>query len=130
VSDRLTEARTALETHRDASDAGEASPSLFDAVQERDAAIASTTETWRGQVLDELDQHLDRLARERETFTVDDLRDVLPAHLTDGVDQRVLGSTFTRAVRRKVIKPIGFTASRRRHAAPIRVWQSAVCDAA
>jgi hypothetical protein len=127
VSDRLTEARTALETHRGKSTAPKV-PNLFDAVVERDVAIASVTRTYRGDILDELDEHLTRLAHDRETFTVDDLRDRLPDHLAQGIDLRVLGSTFSRAARRKVIRPIGYTASRRRHAAPVRLWASQVVD--
>jgi hypothetical protein len=129
MSDRLAEAKAAIAQHRAQSvHDGADFPSLFDAEQERDTAIAAIADTYRGQLLDELDEHLERLAHQRQTLTVDDLRDVLPTHLTNGLDLKVLGSTLTRAARRKVIRAAGYAPSRRRHAAPVRVWESQVCD--
>jgi hypothetical protein len=125
-SDRLTEAQAALAWHRSSSTRG--TRTLFDAIEERDAAIASIADTYRGELLDELDDVLERLCGARSTFTVDDLRDALPEMLTVGVDLKVLGAVLRRAAQRGAIKAIGYTASRRRHSAPIRVWQ--VCDAA
>jgi hypothetical protein len=123
MSDRLAEAKAAIAHHR-SSTMVETPKSLFDAIEERDTAIASTADTWRGQVLDELDQALAEVARKLETFSVDDLRDALPESLTAGVDLKVLGAVLRRAAQRGAITAVGYTASRRRHAAPVRVWKS------
>lgn len=90
---------------------------------ERDTAIAAVALTWSGEATQALDALLERIARERATFTADDLHDALQADLT-GVDMRLLGSVLTRAAKRGVIRAGGYQPSRRRHASPIRQWIS------
>jgi hypothetical protein len=97
------------------------------AAVERDEAIARMEDTYRGDLLRELDRRLEELAQARAELDVDDFRDSLvdlPG--IDGIDLRCLGSVFTRAARRGVLEAVGYTPSRRRHKSPLRLWRSLV----
>lgn len=71
---------------------------------------------------------IERTARLRSTFTSDD---VWEAGLEPPPEPRALGAAFTKAVRLGYIERTGtFTTTRRssRHAAPIAVWRSRICE--
>lgn len=127
MSDRLREAKGALEAHRTTSSRRKEVPNLFDAETARDASVSSVGDTYRGELLAELDQTLERVAGRMTVFTIDDVRDEMTAtHVAAGVDLRVLGAVVRRAAKRGRIRPVGYRPSRYRHASPLRLWQ--VCD--
>lgn len=71
---------------------------------------------------------IERTARLKARFTSDDVWD---AGLEAPREPRALGAAFTKAVKLRLIERTGeFTTTRRssRHAAPIAIWRSLVCE--
>ena len=100
---------------------------LFTAFAERDEAMEradlhANTE-WKSTV-EAVILHLGRM---RPTFTSDDVWDYLEAHhKVDTHEPRALGPILTALAKTKTIRATGdYTPSRRRHAAPIRIWTTA-----
>jgi hypothetical protein len=127
TSDRLNAAKDELARWRVSQ--SPSSPSPFDAERERDEAIRRTQENHRGELLGELDQAVESLARSAPQFTADDLREHLGS-LADSVDLRVVGGVLRRAANRGIIAAHGYAPSRYRHGSPLVVWRSRICDAA
>jgi hypothetical protein len=133
VSDRYDAAKAVLEEHR-RSQVG-LSPNLFDpceevinAANERDRAIASVANSWRGDVTKTISAIIDDLARAKSEFSVDDIRDRL--HLPDTVDLRVIGAVLRAKARAGDLEAVGYTPSRYRHASPVRLRRgSRACTA-
>jgi len=95
---------------------------IEDAHQERDAAMAQVQEhtdpTWATKT-----EAIIRALVADGDFTADDVWDDLAkAGVTAPHEPRALGPILKRLIRAKVIQPMGYTESRRRHGAPIRVY--------
>ena len=99
-------------------------PTIFDAIRERDQAIASidanTVETFKQCAR----QAILNVGRMRPHFTSDHVWDWLQTH--DSVqahDNRALGAVMSKLHKDKLIRPTGdYVPSKRRHMSPIRVW--------
>jgi hypothetical protein len=127
MSDRLAEARLALDNHRASLSTVVESPSLFDAQAAADEAIARIEDSHRGALLAELDAAIENLAHQVPQFTADDCREHI-GQLAAAVDLRVLGGVLRRAANRGLIRADGYAPSRYRHGSPLVVWRSCVHD--
>lgn len=65
-----------------------------------------------------------RLARERDTFTSDDLHDLLETEGAPTLESKLVGALFLHASRRGEIEAVGWATSTRpsRNSGPVRVW--------
>jgi hypothetical protein len=102
-------------------------PDLFTAFAQRDEALERVDrhadDTWKATV----EAVVIHLARMRPTFTADDVWAYLAAHHDVSTHEpRALGAVLQKLTKSGKIKPTGgFAPSKRRHAAPIRLWSAA-----
>ena len=105
----------------------ESNRDLFTAFAERDEAMeradAHADTEWKTTV-EAVILHIGRM---RPTFTADDVWDYLEAHHKVSTHEpRALGPILTSLHKARIIHPTGgYKPSRRRHAAPIRIWTTA-----
>jgi hypothetical protein len=98
-------------------------------LHERDIAIKKSLDTHRAQLLVDLDDAVEDVARTVPEFTADDVREHLGA-LADSVDLRVLGGVLKRVANRGLIRADGYRPSRYRRGSPVALWRSRAFDAA
>ncbi len=99
-------------------------PTIFDAIRERDEAIArielNTIEAFKHCAR----QAVLKVGLLQARFSSDDVWDWLQTH--DSVqahDNRALGAVMAKLHKDKLIRPTGdYVPSKRRHMSPIRVW--------
>lgn len=102
------------------------SDDLFSVFEARDEAIARADEhadeAWKARA----EAVVLLLARMRQTFTADDVWAYMTAHHQESTHEpRALGAVITRLAKANKIRKVGYTPSKRRHAAPIAVWAAA-----
>jgi len=98
---------------------------IFDAIKERDEAIASIERNTNETFTQCARQAILNVGRMRQRFCSDDVWDWLSNHNSvEAHDNRALGAVMSKLHKEKIIKPTGdYVPSKRRHMSPIRVWQ-------
>ena len=104
-------------------------PTLFDALQAADEAIARVDRNANPDWKEEAARAIWKRSKSGETFTTDEIMEDLAAVGVETHDARALGPVMRRAIRKKIVTEVGMTRSRRRHGARIPVY-SGVSDLA
>lgn len=117
MSDRLRAAQEALEAARRGTQTSRDVPNLLEPESWQEPK--SPPKGWKADALEQLRE----LARERQSFTVEDLR----PRVGPTVDYRALGAVLTAGARKGWIRAAGWVpGGRERHSRPIREWLSQI----
>lgn len=102
-------------------------PDLFTAFAQRDEAMGRADRHADAEWKATAEAVIIHLARMRPTFTADDVWHHLTTHCNvETHEPRALGAILKKLTADGTIKPTGgFAPSKRRHAAPIRLWTAA-----
>jgi hypothetical protein len=97
---------------------------LFDAIRERDEAIAQIATNTSDTFKDCARSAVINVGRMRQHFTSDDIWNWLETHKSiEAHDNRALGAVMSKLHKEHLIMPTGqYIPSKRRHMSPIRVW--------
>lgn len=97
---------------------------IFDAIQQRDTAIAQIERATKQTFTDSATNAVKTVGRMRQLFTTDDVWNWLAQHAGEiAHDNRAIGPVMSKLAKANVIRPTGeYRPSVRRHCAPIRVW--------